>query len=118
MKTEAFIAAILFAFAVLLSMSCRGPIGPQGPAGERGLPGLPGVDGTNGINAVIEMVDPCPSISAQHPELLLLSDGTFYAVYAQGQKIHLTQLFEGIDYSTTDGRNCHFRIVAGEVVAD
>jgi hypothetical protein len=90
----------------------QGPAGPQGEQGEQGLPGLQGEPGTSFVGDVI---DPCPSLPAQHPEVLFLIEGTYYAVYASGQKIHLSALLENTLYATTDGRNCRFRIEDGEI---
>lgn len=58
----------------------------------------------------ITWVDPCPELPATFPELLLLQDGVYYAVYASGNKIHLTALMDGVQYRTTDGRNCRFMV--------
>lgn len=98
-------AAILFA--------CQGPPGEPGPAGPQGSTGLQGEPGTSFVG---EVVDPCPTLSATHPEVLFLIDGTYYAVYASGQKIHLSPLDEDTTYKTTDGRDCYFKIIAGFVV--
>jgi hypothetical protein len=108
---------ILFLFTCLLfNAGCRGPAGLPGKQGAQGLPGIPGAPGADGTSFVGEIIDPCPSIAATHPEVLFLINGVFYAVYASGQKIHLSALNENTIYSTTDGRACEFMIVDGAVV--
>lgn len=69
--------------------------------------GQNGVDGQDG--STITWVDPCPTLVVPFPELLALIDGSYYAVYASGTKIHLARLTPGT-YSTTDGRSCTFVI--------
>lgn len=71
--------------------------------------GRDGQDGRDGSR--ITWVDPCPSIVVQFPELLALVDGSYFAVYASGTKIHLVKLTPGA-YATTDGRACSFTIDA------
>lgn len=77
-----------------------GPAGPAGPPGPQGEPGE---------SSIIEVVPTCPGIPGNYPEVLWRLDGKLYAVYASGQKIHLTELTPG-NYVTTDGRNCHFTV--------
>jgi hypothetical protein len=116
------------ALIVVLSVffSCRGPQGPAGPSGPPGEPcsvlqgeGFALIECPRGDSALvfdgqpstpISWTDPCPSIPTQFPELLLVQDGEYYAVYASRNKIHLTRLVEGVQYRTTDGRNCQFTI--------
>ena len=118
-REDVITVSILIVYMIVLSLimsGCRGPVGPAGPAGAQGLPGLDGLQGMPGTSFVGEVIDPCPSLPAQFPEVLFLISGTYYAVYASGQKIHLTPLAEGVVYRTTDGRSCTFSIVNGQVV--
>lgn len=123
----------LFAFSILggifmLAIACEGPKGPQGPAGSscNVLQGegfaivtcgstsaliKDGEDGINGQDAQnIEWVDPCPEVATNHPELLLKMGAAYFAVYASGQRIHLTRLIDDVNYRTTDGRACTFTL--------
>lgn len=79
---------------------------------SNGSDGINGADGADGLDGtVITFVDPCPTISHAFPELLALIEGTYYAVYASGAKVHLAKLTPGT-YQTTDGRSCVFTINA------
>lgn len=121
-KEDVVTITILIVYMVVLSIimsGCRGPVGFPGVPGKTGAPGAPGLDGLQGMpgtSFVGEVIDPCPNIAAQFPEVLFLITGTYYAVYASGQKIHLTPLAENVTYRTTDGRDCVFSLINGQIV--
>jgi hypothetical protein len=64
---------------------------------------------------VIELVDPCPSVSAQFREVLVRTDSSIFAYFEQGGQRFLTALVDG-NYRTTDKRACNFTIRDGQVV--
>jgi hypothetical protein len=118
-KEDVITVSILIVYMMVLSLimsGCRGPVGPKGETGAPGAPGLEGLQGMPGTSFVGEVIDPCEDIPAQFPDVLFLISGTYYAVYASGQKIHLTPLAENVTYRTTDGRNCVFSLINGQVV--
>lgn len=82
-----------------------GTAGPQGPQGPQGLPGR---DGT----LVWETKILCPGLGdADEPkESVVFVAGLPYGVYAKGQKIFWYGLSFGVDYQSTDGRKCSFRV--------
>lgn len=120
------ILASLTVFVAATILSCVGPQGPVGPKGDSGdsctiLQGagfalIECPDGSSALvfdgedSASISWTNPCPGIETSHPELLLVQGGIYYAVYASGSKIHLARLVEGVQYRTTDGRDCRFKL--------
>lgn len=132
---------LILAFLLMLTacdqfVGPMGPMGPAGPAGPMGPPGADGQDGKDGTSCVAalnpddsisficgetelivemptggEYIDPCPSQEVDFPELLLLYNDQYYAVYANVStgKIHWSRL-PPRTYVTTDGRSCQFRI--------
>ena len=85
----------------------QGDMGPEGPEGKDGADGVDGVDGTK-----IVMVDPCPDMAVEHPEVLACIDGKAYGVLTDPnwKRIRFVELEEGIWYQTTDGRSCIFKV--------
>lgn len=64
---------------------------------------------------VKEMIEPCPEINVAYAEVILrMGDGTLIAFFATNGGF-LSILSDG-NYITTDGKNCHFSIVNGEVL--
>jgi len=102
--------------SALITSGLDGKDGERGPLGPTGAPGAQGEAGPAGRNLSVEAVDPCPELVTSFPEYLFLIEGTYYAVYASGTKIHLARLVPGA-YATTDGRACSFSInSAGELI--
>jgi len=62
----------------------------------------------------MQWLDPCPEIHSDFPEVLLLFDSTFYAVYYDHKKkrSHLAEIPPGV-YRTTDDRDARFEILPG-----
>lgn len=83
--------------------------GSNGSDGLDGQDGVDGADGAPGLNALVEVIDPCGQESSYDEVLFRFSDGNLYAVYASGNKIHLTELVPGT-YITTDGTDCTFTV--------
>ncbi len=91
-----------------------GDRGDQGPAGVQGSTGPQGIDGNQGVpgSSVVPIL-PCPSLTSPYPEELFCIDRTLYAVYdANSAQVHLAAIPAG-NYVTTDGRACHFTVIAG-----
>lgn len=93
-----------------------GPMGREGEQGERGEPGIDGINGNDGKDSVIEIIDPCGKESEFDELLLRFSDNKLYAIYFDGKKLaFLTEIVDGV-YDTTDGTNCTFKVIDGEVI--
>jgi hypothetical protein len=79
---------------------------------------LNGTNGTNGQDApdqpyaIAKIIDPCGKQSAHDEVLLVLVDGTVLAHFSSGGKEFLTLLTVGVQYVTTDGTNCRFKVTA------
>lgn len=91
---------------------------PYAKDGADGLDGSDGADGADGNpGTLIEIVDPCGD-NRVHDEVILKltnADGStsYVAYFQQGNKRFLTELQEGIRYSTTDGACCNLVIEDG-----
>ena len=78
-----------------------------------------GEDGEDGASSLVEIIDPCgPETTFDEVILVYEIEGApiFIAYFESGSKRYLTSLVEGINYRTTDGTKCDFKIEAGEVV--
>ena len=115
------------------AVGAMGPVGPTGPQGEPGQPGescsvvklgsvtnitcggstVQVMDGVDGENAQgLETLALCPALQGgSFKEYVLKIGEEHYAVFASGNLVGLTKLFPG-NWTTTDGRNCHFTITA------
>lgn len=74
---------------------------------------------TNIQGAQIEVVPLCPELAGAFPEVLLRIDGILVAYFAQNGdalKARLVVVAENVNLQTTDGRNCKFKIVDGQIV--
>ena len=78
-----------------------------------------GTDGEDGESPLLDIVDPCGQ-ETQFDEVLLVYeiDGqlVYIAYFQSGNNSRLAQLDEYINYQTTDGTNCQFRIEEGQLV--
>lgn len=73
---------------------------------------------TNILGAQIEVVPLCPSIPGDFQEVLLRIDGILVAYFAQNgdaKKARLVVVPENVNLVSTDGRNCKFSVVNGQV---
>jgi hypothetical protein len=121
----------------------QGPKGDQGEAGQNGADGdsctvstVPagsliqcedgssslvynGTDGEDGESPLLDIVDPCGQ-ETQFDEVLLVYeiDGelVYIAYFQSGNNRRLAQLDEYVNYVTTDGSSCEFRIEDGQLV--
>lgn len=66
------------------------------------------------VPVLMVWLDPCPEIHSDFPEVLLLFDETFYAVYYDHKKkrSHLAEIPPGT-YRTTDDREARFEVLKG-----
>lgn len=70
-----------------------------------------GVDGKDGLNAAsVSIIDPCPTMEVDYPELMLKIGDMYVAYFQDGQMEFLTVLKSGVKYQTTDGRACIFQV--------
>jgi hypothetical protein len=90
-----------------VSVHSTAPTGPAGPQGERGEQGPRGLDGSS--PEAVPFCPDVPGVEGAFQEYGLRIGGKLYAVYAQGQRIFLTELSAGT-YVTTDGRACIFSV--------
>lgn len=87
--------------------------GKDGEDGETPL--LPDF-GQDGL--IIGYYDPCGDQSNHDEILLLTSDGEYIGYFtssSDAKDARLTTLKEGPTYTTTDGTNCKFKLVDGEI---
>lgn len=101
---------------------CNGIDGVDGEDGSDGVDGQDGQDGSDGEDGedyygegiTTEYIDPCPDTYAAHREYIVrvsyYGEAEYYAVYKSGNKVFWTQLEYGVNYRTTDGRNCRFTL--------
>jgi hypothetical protein len=117
---------LLFSFFLIIFtvVACEGLRGPQGVPGQGcivleseefvliqcGETKATVYNGVDGKDAEIEWVDPCPELYHRFPELLMLIEDEYYAVYSSRTKTHLTKLVDNTTYRTTDGRQCYFTL--------
>lgn len=120
---ESFIACQDKEIERMLPEPIPGQDGKDGADGADGKDGTDGQDGADGTQ--VEVVFPCGEDSVRHGEILLKIDGQFIAYFQniikQGQNVkdveaRLTVLEEGTLYMLTDGSQCKFSIVDGQVV--
>lgn len=118
----------------------HGPQGPAGPKGEQGVgcsavtlavsADLPnggalitcgsdavivrnGAQGQKGDSTLAEVIVPCPDTATSHSEILLRVDNIVLASFSanqQGGHTRLVVLVPGVQYVTTDGRSCGFKV--------
>lgn len=115
----------------------QGETGPKGEQGEKGDKGDAGQDGNNGIDGIdgadgtqVEVIFPCGEDSIRHGEIILKIDTQFIAYFQNIVKqgganspvkeveARLTVLEENTLYMLTDGSQCKFRIVDGNIIAE
>jgi hypothetical protein len=63
---------------------------------------------------VLEIVDPCPTVSAQFREVLVRTNDSIFAYFEVGGQRFLSVLEDG-NYRTTDSRACNFSVINGQV---
>lgn len=85
-----------------------GNTGSTGPAGAKGATGASGVTGPTGSSGVT-VIPLCPLTPGRYPEVAFKINGKLYAVYYDTNGAHEAEITPGY-YTTTDGRNCHFRV--------
>ena len=90
----------------------KGDQGEQGPQGEIGPQGPQGIPGPVEGSSIVEMIDPCGASSTPDEVLLKLSNGSLLAWYLD---LGLVELEDG-RFRTTDAQQCHFDVIAGDVV--
>ncbi len=92
----------------------KGDIGPEGPQGPAGIP----ADN-------ISFITLCPDIPAvlygHREELMMINSNNeivFHAIYYDKNRKYafFTKLLENINYKTTDGRSCYFKIEDSQIV--
>lgn len=90
--------------------------GSDGLDGQAGQDGIDGVDGTSGL--FVALHDPCGQETQFDEVLLETRDGQFLAYLAGSSTTNsrLVLLDEGINYTTTDGTNCKFKIENGVLI--
>lgn len=100
----------------------------NGVDGEKGDKGDNGRDGTDGTQ--VEVIFPCEEASISHEEIILKIDNQFIAYFQNIVKqgganspikeveARLTVLEENTLYMLTDGSQCKFRIVDGNIIAE
>lgn len=72
------------------------------------------VDGLK--DGTVEIIDPCGNEGYQDEVLLKLNDDEIIAYFQKGNFRRLITLLENVEYETTDGTRCKFKIVDGKVV--
>lgn len=114
-----------------------GQDGRQGDAGNDGRNGVDGIDGTDGTDGVdgvdgqdgmdgldgadglfTEIIDPCGA-ETTHDEVILVTRNGEHIAYFEtpnSSNDRLVILKEGVNYITTDGTNCRFRIENGVLI--
>ena len=90
------------------------PNGQDGEDGTDGMDGQDGEDGSDGLDGLfVAYVDPCGS-ETRHDELLYVDRaGNFHAWF---RNVGHVILLEGVNYVTTDGTSCRFRIENGTLI--
>jgi hypothetical protein len=76
-------------------------------------------DGEDGASSLVEIIDPCGTETTFDEVILVYEiDGApvFIAYFENGSKRYLTTLDEGVNYRTTDGTKCDFKIEDGQLV--
>jgi hypothetical protein len=103
----------------------KGDKGEQGNAGQDGINGIDGADGTQ-----VEVIFPCGEDSIRHGEIILKINNQFIAYFQNIVKqgganspvndiqARLTVLEENTLYMLTDGSQCKFRIVDGNIIVE
>lgn len=79
-----------------------------------GTDGIDGQDGTDGLDGLfVGYIDPCGN-ETRHDELIYVDrNGDFHAWF---KNVGHVILLEGVNYITTDGTGCKFRISDGMLV--
>jgi hypothetical protein len=80
--------------------------------------GAPGQNGKDGVPvqtayAIMGIVNPCGNQSSQDEIFLRLADGSLIASFSDdknGKNTRLSEIFDGVGYTTTDGTNCVFSV--------
>lgn len=109
----------------------KGDKGDKGDAGQDGNNGIDGIDGKAGADGTqVEVIFPCGEDSIRHGEIILKIDNQFIAYFQNIVKqggtnspvndieARLTVLEENTLYMLTDGSQCKFRIVDGNIIAE
>lgn len=101
---------VLLSFATSCGRVRNGAMGPSGNTGATGSQGEQGLPGIDGTDASIEVIDLCPDIAGNFPQVLFRIDEKLFTVYrSNGNNTRLVELVPG-NYVTTDGRSCNFTV--------